>query len=425
MIKIKTEYVIFPKEWDFSKQGKKSNMAGSTEFNDELAVLKKDIYDKYKAIIKDFPDMPFDQISRTLKEYGKTKEIPFLRNDKGFFQYLDEYMFSLKGEVSPRTIQKFGSVKKSLQSFIEKNQKYESLTFSMIDHSFKDAYVNFLRKQPARGRMKTRPEGMQDGVLLNTEAKYIECLKGFCKWAEERNFNRYSTYKEFRSFTQANRKRKKQKADIVALTLPELRKFYATNFSEKKDLSTEKQEIYGRVRDLFCFGVFTVQRWSDIERFDKSQIDGDVWRFEAFKTKKPTKIDLTGFASSAIDILEKYDYQLPRFSLAKFNLYLKEAAGVAGITRETKIMRYVGAEEISISKPKNSFLGSHSARRTGVSILLNDYNMNSVHVMEITGHTDLKTLQAYIKTDSDSRREAVSKTTRIDEILTVTHKKAV
>lgn len=417
IIKIKTEYVIFPKEWDFSIQGKKEILAGSIEFNKKLKKLRDDIWDKYHSVIEQFPDMPFSQIARTLKDYGKTKEIPFLRNDKGFFGYLDDYIISLEGEVSFRTIQKFGSLKKSLQTFIEKNPKYETLTFSMIDHTFKDAYVNFLRKQPARGRMKTRPEGMQDGVLLNTEAKYIECLKGFCKWAEERNLNRYSAYKEFSSFTQANRKRKKQKTDIVALTLTELRKFYSYKFKES-------EKSLERVRDLFCFGVFTVQRWSDIERFDKSQLDGDVWAFNAYKTKKLTEIDLTGFASSAIDVLEKYKYKLPVISLAKFNLYLKNAAKIAGITKETKIMRYVGANEIPIIKAKHEFLSSHSARRTGVSILLNDYNMNPVHVMRITGHTDLKTLQAYIKTDRDSRRDAVSKTKRIDEPLTIVKQKA-
>jgi len=421
IIKIKTEYVIFPKEWDFSKQGKKDILAGSIEFNESLSVLKKDIYDKYKAILKDFPDMPFTQISRSLKEYGKTKEIPFLRSDKGFFEYLDDYMISLKGEVSDNTIKKFVSVKNSLTEFIKAKPKYESLTFSMIDHTFKDAYVNFLHNQPARGRMKTRPEGMQDGVLLNTEAKYIECLKGFCKWAEERNFNRYTTYKEFKSFTQANRKRKKQKNDIITLTLPELRHFYTFDFKDSPEMERIRFE---RVRDLFCFGAFTVQRWSDIERFDKSQLEGDIWKFNAFKTKKETEIDLIGYSAPALDILKKYDYQLPIISLAKFNLYLKNAAKVAGITKEAKKMRYVGPNEIPIVKAKNEFLSSHDARRTGVSILLNDYNLNPVHVMRITGHTDLKTLQAYIKTDRDSRRDAVSRTKRIDEPLTIVKTKA-
>jgi integrase len=427
IIKIKTEHVIFPKEWDFDKQLKNEKLAGSPEFNDDLNKLKKDIWDKYKETKKKYPDMPFNQVARILKDYGKTKEIPFSDDDKDVFGYLKEYREFLKIDNSPGTIAKFVSIENSLKEFIKTDpgKKYESLTFSMIDHSFKSAYTNFLHNQPARGRMKTRPEGTQTGVLLATESKYIADIKTFCKWAEERKYNKYSTYKEFSAVTKAGRKRKTKKHDIVTLTLPELIQFYGYKFADNKDLTPEKQQLYGRVRDLWCFGAFTVQRWSDIDRFNKNQLKGDVWKFEAYKTKQETEIYLTGYSASAKDILEKYNYQLPRISLAKFNLYLKEAAKFAGITVETKKIRYVGAKEIPIIKPKYKFLSSHDARRSGVSILLNDYNMNPVHVMRITNHTDLKTLQAYINPDSKSRRDAMDKTKRITELLTVVKKEAV
>jgi integrase len=367
--------------------------------------------------------MPFTQIAKTLKEYGKTKEIPFLSNDKDFLGYLDDYMISLKGEVSDNTIKKFVSIKNSLTEFIKANEKYKSLTFSMIDHTFKDAYVKFLHNQPARGRMKTRPEGLQKGVLLNTQAKYIECLKGFCKWAEERNFNRYSTYKEFKSIAEASKKNKAKKNDIVTLTLGELRQFYTFDFKSKTDLSFEKQQIYERVRDLFCIGAFTTARWSDIERFDKSQIEGNVWTFEAFKTKKKTVIDLVGYFGTALDIFKKYDYKLPVISLAKVNLYLKQAAEVAGITSQSKKMRYVGSKPIKIEKLKCKFLSTHDARRTAISILLNDYNFPISHLMQITGHVDIKTLQVYVNPDRESRKTAANKTTSIFEPLAIVKSK--
>lgn len=413
IIKIKTEYSILPKEWDFKGHAKKDNVAGSIEFNKRLAELKADIHDKYKEITEQFPDMPFSQIARTMKDYGKTKEIPILKNDKDFFGYLTEYRSALEGEVTPRTIQKFVSIEKSIREFIKtkEGQKYESLTFSQIDHGFKSAYVNFLHNQPARGRMKRRPEGMQDGVLLATESKYIADLKTFLRWAEERKYNRYGTYKDFSVVTKASRKRQKSKKDIVTLTLPELRKFYSHKFKED-------ESHLARVRDLFCFAAFTLQRWSDIERFDKSQLEGTVWKFDAYKTKKETEIDLEGYFAPALDILKKYDFKLPQISLVKFNLYLKESARVAGITKQDRKIRYVGVREIPIIRPKCEFLTSHDARRTGISILLNDFNFPISNLMEITQHSDLKTLQVYLNPDRKARREAVGKTRRIDEILT-------
>lgn len=417
VIKIKTEYVIYPKQWDFAGQGKKQTLAGASEFNKDLAVLKADIYDKYKAVLKEFPDMPFSQLARTLKEYGKTKEIPILSNDKDFFGYLKDYRTALEGEAEPGTVKKFVSIENSLKEFIKTDagKKYELLTFSMIDHSFKDVYVKFLHSQPARGRMKTRPEGLQDGVLLATESKYIADIKTFLNWAEKRNYNRYTTYKEFETTTGANRKRKQQKNDIVTLSLSELMKFYSFEFP--------KDSIYEKVRDLWCFGAFTVQRWSDIEQFNKSQLKGDVWTFNAYKTKEEISLDLTGYFAPALDILKKYNYELPKFQLQNFNEQLKKAVEKAGITAKTKKTRYVGIKKITIEKPKCKFLSSHDARRTGISILLNEFNFPISHLMQITGHADLATLQVYINPDRQARREAVNKTKRIDEILTVVKEK--
>ncbi|MCU0473395.1 MAG: site-specific integrase [Bacteroidales bacterium] len=416
MIKIKTEHVIFPQQWDFRNQRKQDKLAGALEFNKKLVLLKEDILTKYQELITDYPDMSFEQVARTMKDYGKTKEIPFLNKDKDFFQVLDEFILSLEGEVTPRTIQKFGTLKNSLLELGKSNKEYETLTFSMINHQFKDAYTKYLRNQKPRGRQKTRPEGEQFGLLNDTIGKYIECLKTFLRWAEQRNYNQYSTYKEFSNFTKANRKRKKQGHDIVTLTLQELKHFYAFDFSGKPSLE--------RVRDLFCFGAYTGQRWSDIERLDKLEIHDDIWCFTAYKTKKETEIDLIGYAAPALEILKKYDYQLPKISLTKFNLYIKKAAEDAGINTMVKIRRYVGDKEIEISNPKFEFIGSHTARKTCVSILLNNYNMNVTHVLQITGHSDLKTLQKYINTDRTARREAISRTKNSNEPLTIVKQKA-
>lgn len=417
VIKIKTEFVILPKEWDFSIQGKKERLAGSIEFNKKLKNLRGDIWDKYQSLIEQYPDISFVHLSRTLKEYGKTKEIPMLNNTKDVLQVLDDYIESLEGQVASTTIKKYTTLKNSLTEFGNGNKKYQLLTFSMIDHSFIEDYRKYLRNQEPRGRQKTRPEDFQKGLLLDSQAKYIKCLKGFCKYAEERGYNKYSFYKDFQSVTQADQKRKKSDYEIVTLTLSELRQFYTHDFSGNLVLE--------RVRDLFCFGCFTGQRWGDFTSFDKSQLQDDIWTFIADKTKRETQIDLTGYAAPALDILRKYNYQLPKISQQKFNDYLKVAAEEAKINDPTKIIRYVGVNEIIIIKAKSQFLSSHSARRTCVSILLNDFNLNVVHVMGITGHTDIKTLQKYINKDRTARREAISNTKSITELLTIKRNEAV
>ena len=428
VVKIKTEHSILPKDWDFRFQKKKEikeSIAGSIEenkkimdFNESLVKLKNQILANYQKIVKENPDEPFSKISEQLKDFGKSKELPFLNNTKDFFSVMDEFLLYLEGEVTPGTIKKFKTLKLNLQEFGKENKKYQTITFSTINHAFEDAYKKYLRNQAPRGRQKTRPEGEQYGLLNATIGKYIECLKTFCKWATKHGHNTNLAYLNFETFTKATQKTKKQDHDIVTLSLQELKQFYTHDFSDNP--------TFDRVRDLFCFGAYTGQRWSDIERFDKLEIHGDVWSFTAFKTKKETEIDLIGYAAPALDILKKYNYQLPKISLQKFNFYLKKAAEKAEINTQVKIRRYVGVKEIEISKPKHEFIGSHTARKTCVSILLNNFNLSVSTVLQITGHSKLSTLQKYINTDRAARREALSKTKSFsDSPLTIVKSNAV
>jgi hypothetical protein len=119
IIKVKTEYVILPKEWDFNNHAKNDKLEGSLEFNQELLKLKADILKKFNDTKKKYPDMPFNQVARILKDYGKTREIPFSDDDKDVFGYLKEYRDSLEGEASPGTIAKFVSIENSLREFIK------------------------------------------------------------------------------------------------------------------------------------------------------------------------------------------------------------------------------------------------------------------------------------------------------------------
>lgn len=411
IVKIKTEHVIKPTEWDFDKQLKKERLAGAIEFNRRLITLKDEILDKYHELKEDPAQYTFEHISQLMKEFGKAKENPFISRKKSFFDVLDEFIKAQENRLAPRTIQKFNTLKTTLEEFAEANPKYQLLTFSMINHSFMDDFISHLRVRKPRGRQKTRPEGEQDGLLTDTTGKYVENLKSFLKWAEERGYNKNLTYREFKMFSSADKKRIKRKNDIVTLTAQELRDLYTHEFPLGSTLD--------RVRDLFCFGCYTGQRWGDISRFKKSDLDGDVWTFVTDKTKEEISVDLVGYAAPALDILKKYEYKLPQISLQKFNDYIKKAAEAAGINTPTTLTRYVGSKEIKITNPKHEFIGSHCARRTCVSLLLNVYNMPITAVMEITGHSDLKTLQKYINPDRAARREKMAKTVPVTEPLTI------
>ena len=96
-------------------------------------------------------------------------------------------------------------------------------------------------------------------------------------WAYQRGKHTNTAYK-YKKFSAP----RKAKNEIVTLTDRELISLYKFDFSKDKRLE--------RVRDLFCFGCFTGQRWSDIENFKKGDLSGEVWKFISVKTKKQKKI---------------------------------------------------------------------------------------------------------------------------------------
>lgn len=405
--KIKTEYKVKPTQWDFDKQKVKHQVPGAAPINDGLDLLLDKVEHEFNKIRVDYPGMKIPDIACNLKAFVKDSISPiYNERNKTFFQIFDQYIEAKGNDVSERTIKKFKTLKASLLEF------QPDITFDRVNLTFYDKYVNHLRSQKAKGRQKTRAEGQQDGLLNDTVAKYIENLKNFMKWSYEREYHTNPIHQH--SGFKAERK---SKNDIVTLQLDELKKFYEHDFSANTRLE--------KVRDVFCFGCFTGQRWSDIEGFNKENISGDLWTFESYKTKKIINVPLVGYAAPAMDILKKYTFELPMISAQKFNEYLKEAAKEAKLERNVKLKRFIGKREILFDEPLHKLISSHTARRTAVSILLNVENMPIWKVRDITGHSNLQTLDKYINKDTQALTESMAQTKGINKTLRVMKNEAV
>lgn len=397
VLKIKSEFTILPKDWDFANQRARKSMTGSTEFNERLSDLRYNVLKYYTRIQNEKPGISFKDIGTNIKSYVTEKYIPILSSEgTAFWNVFDQFLKAESETKTYRTIQKFKTLQTSLQEFTAIHYP-NSFSFKDVDLTFYDRYTAYLRNLPPRGRQKNRPEAAQVGLLDNTIEKYISSLKSFMYWAAKRGVHTNMIFQD-RDF-KATRKREQ---NIITLTPEELKAFYHFDFSDNTTLE--------RVRDLFCFATFTGQRWSDVERFDREQIDGDIWKFKSFKSKKEITIFFVGFASPALDILKKYNFELPTISNQKFNDYMKEAARVAGIITPEKLIRSSGSREIVTEKPKCDLISSHTARRTCVSILLNNEYLPVTLVKQITGHTKLETLQKYIREDKDALRKALERT---------------
>lgn len=129
-----------------------------------------------------------------------------------------------------------------------------------------------------------------------------------------------------------------------------------------------------RVRDLFVFASLTGLSFADLMALDKKKAtwEGNICVIEGarIKTGKDFFIPVL---PQAMEILEKYDWCLPKYSNQKYNLYLKNLAEIVGI-----------------EKP----ISSHYARHTAGMILLNNGVPIEV-VSKILGHANIDTTQKY------------------------------
>lgn len=94
-------------------------------------------------------------------------------------------------------------------------------------------------------------------------------------------------------------------------------------------------------------------------------------------------------------ILEKYNYAAPFVGdISSYNKYLKYLMKAVGLTeeikRETKIAGLIQTERI----PKYKLIGSHTGRRTFVTInLLRGIPLHEI--MRASGHTSYSSFQKY------------------------------
>ncbi len=160
---------------------------------------------------------------------------------------------------------------------------------------------------------------------------------------------------------------RKGEANIVPLSKEELM------IIANKDFGIDR---LNQVRDLFVFAANTALSYCDLTsiRREDIQYEGEVM----YLKKKRGKTGVTYILplnDTAIELLKKYDYELPVISNQRYNSYLKEIADICGIKKT---------------------LTTHLARHTAATLMLNSGISIDV-VSKILGHSNTKMTQHYAK----------------------------
>lgn len=370
-LKFNTGKRIHPDQWNTSNpQNHFRKFTGSPEMNTWLNDLRADVNKLYYGSTEWTYDDLKEQIGNIIHD-----RVP-KDTQKEFLAALQEFIDSKERnkDLAITTLRKYKTLSAHLKAFsIER--KY-ALSFERVNKRLFEEFSGYLRSEKNHTN--------------NTVNKYLKTLKTFINWAIEHEYT--NSDKVSTKFKISD-----DDAEIIFLTWDELMSIY--------NLDLVTGSALDRVRDVFCFGCFTGQRFSDIANLKSSDIitritEGKprkVWLLHQIKVKDTiqNEIPLIEFAVKILDKYKDQEKALPVISNQKTNEHLKKLGEKAKIKDEVKIIKYRGQERIEIRQPKYLSIGSHTARRTFITLSL-EMGMRQETVMAISGHSDYKTMKRYV-----------------------------
>jgi len=266
-----------------------------------------------------------------------------------------------------------------------RSYRFEDLTAALIE-SFETFHYDFKNN-------KFSTVGRDIKSLKRVFGRFIDQMESENARREKKGDSEIYRASELNNARQVIRKAVKPKngSNKIALSQDEVNKIAALD-----DLPDHLE----RVRDLFLIGVFTAFRWSEYSKLNRfnvisKDINGKkvkLLRLIADKTGKETIIPI----SPKLDVLlSKYEYRSPDITMQYMNRTIKEIAKRAGLTDMVVISDVENGSTSSREVPKYSLVSSHTARKTAVTLLYLQ-GMVLMDIMQITRHSSIKQLQAYI-----------------------------
>jgi len=373
LYKVKSGEKILPKYWDFVAK-KAKNHPGAFELNMVLDRLKNAVLKELRNAQITRPRMNVEEV-RELIRNTVTGQLPETKPSAELVTTFEMFMQEKLLQVKPLTLKKYRTLINTLKDFGK--AKGKKLNFYHIDNNFDRDFKSYLIHDK--------------GLLNNTISKYYDTLRVFCSWARQQGYINNDDFKKF--------KVGRDDTDVIYLTASQVDSIYKLNLRNSPRLDA--------IRDAFVFQIQSGQRWSDIVNLkwtDLHSVDGNTewWLFQQ-KGNKTGKVVIP-MTDRANEILSKYSHRKDLYqtvfrtiSNVKTNLYIKQVAKLTGscdIIITT--VKYSGKRRIEITKPLHEYISTHTARRTFITLSL-QLGLRPEVAMKISGHTNLRVMQKYLK----------------------------
>lgn len=348
---LSTGIFTYPELWDNDRQQVAGRSEESKILNNRLNQISNRVQDVYSQL--ESKGEPFSTLNVKDKLLG-------LSNEKGVLEILDIIINGIESRVgndySEGTLKHYKTTSERLIEFLKKKFGRNDIDLSLVDYSFLDSFDIYLKT-----KYQLRP---------NTALTYHKHLKKALNTGIAMNLishNPYSSFKVSRNETHRD-----------YLTIQELEQI------RNKQINTFRMET---IRDIFIFACYTGLGYAELKKLNNTHIqqgnDGGEWIvIDRTKTDIRCRIPLLPQVKA---ILQKYENfpltqnswkLLPVHSNQKMNEYLKELAGICGISKN---------------------LTMHVARHTFATSVTLSNGVPIETVSKMLGHTSIKTTQIYAR----------------------------
>jgi integrase len=380
---------IKPINWDFQNRlpysigTNKSKFASSIKMKlNRHSDLMLETESQYKKINEVF----------TSKILKKVFEVEFKKAPSGkniFFDAYAEFKAYKKDTMQwgEGTEKRYKNIENTLKKF-EIAKKYP-LTFSKIDANFYSKFSSYCMNDLKH--------------INNTYLKNLGFFKTFMVWSLKKKYTYNDAFKNFNNDDNGKSIIKSTLTKQIALTIEDLNKLMKHEFKSRR---LEKS------RDLFVFACVTGFRYGEMKSINRSTVTDHyiILKEEKDETKEAREIPLTSLSRF---LLLKYDYLLPLIVNQKQNKYIKEVFEELEYTNKVEKTTTKGKENIKVEMIFKDRISTHTARRTFITMMKRQGKSDKL-IASITGHTDMKTLNAYYQINDDETKEAMDEVFNIE-----------
>lgn len=378
---VSTGLKVNPKKWDIKTMiVKSSNDIYEARFAHSVNTQLRQFRDDIDTILTKYADNGYIPRPGQLKSEFQALRNPKLQLQPSFISVFDEFV-KVNGSIKDwtnATYEKFAALKQHIISY-----KSDPI-FEDFNETGLGLYIEFLRENA--------------GLKNSTIGKNLGFLKWFLKWAHKKGYHNIVDYETFApKLKQAHNK-------PVYLTVSELNSLISLKFDRT-------QKHLEQVRDVFIFSCFSGLRYSDVYNLRRSNIINGKIQFTTIKTSDTLIVELNDVTTAILRKYECYptknDKALPVATNQRMNMYLKTIAEMAGINTPVPQISYSGQKRIESFPPKYSLIGTHTARRTFVTLALSRGVPTQI-VMDWTGHSSYKAMKPYIDIMNDARETSMN-----------------